>query len=121
MGRAQSTKRGRRRRVDAEARLPDGSKLKARFWLERKGEMFLASGRVALLEEIGRCGSISGAARQIGMSYRHAWLLAERMNRLAAKDLFITSATGARLTEEGRRVIKLFHDLSKDFKKRVLT
>lgn len=117
MSREKSTKKGRRARADAEAKLPDGCRVKARYWIERKGETFLASGRVALLEAIDRCGSISEAAREMGISYRHAWLMADAMNRLGRKELFITSPTGTSLTEEGRRLIALFDRLSARFRR----
>jgi len=41
----------------------------------------LGPGKVALLEAINRAGSISAAAREMGMSYRRAWKLIEAMNR----------------------------------------
>lgn len=37
-------------------------------------------GKIALLEAIEKSGSLSGAARAIGMSYRRAWLLLEELN-----------------------------------------
>ncbi|MDP8248361.1 MAG: LysR family transcriptional regulator [Candidatus Tritonobacter lacicola] len=117
MSRYQSTKKGRRARADAEAILPDGTILKARFWLERNGETFLAAGRVALLEAIERCGSLSGAAREMGISYRHAWLMADAINRFGPKKLFETSPAGSHLTEDGKKWVKMFHDLNKKFKK----
>ena len=40
----------------------------------------LGPGKAALLEAINRAGSISAAAREMGMSYRRAWNLIEAMN-----------------------------------------
>jgi molybdate transport system regulatory protein len=40
----------------------------------------LGPGKVALLERIDEHGSISAAARAMGMSYRRAWLLVEAVN-----------------------------------------
>ena len=40
----------------------------------------IGPGKIALLEAIRATGSISAAARQIGMSYRRAWLLVEEVN-----------------------------------------
>ena len=37
-------------------------------------------GKIALLEAIGQAGSISGAARLLGMSYPRAWNLVEAMD-----------------------------------------
>jgi molybdate transport system regulatory protein len=55
----------------------------------------LGPGKVALLEAIVRCGSISAAAREMGMSYRRAWLLVEAMNQ-AFKQPAVTAATGGK-------------------------
>ena len=41
----------------------------------------IGPGKVALLEEIARSGSISGAGRALKMSYRRAWELVEDLNR----------------------------------------
>jgi molybdate transport system regulatory protein len=41
----------------------------------------LGPGKVRLLEMIAEHGSIAGAGRALGMSYRRAWLLVETMNR----------------------------------------
>ena len=40
----------------------------------------IGPGKAALLEAIGDTGSIAAAGRRMGMSYRHAWLLAKTMN-----------------------------------------
>ena len=54
-----------------------------RAWVERDGHVILGKGRLELLEAIDRWHSISAAARQIGMSYRHAWLLVQGVNEAA--------------------------------------
>lgn len=41
----------------------------------------LGPGKIRLLEEIGRGGSISQAGRSLGMSYRRAWLLIDDLNQ----------------------------------------
>ncbi|MDX1375660.1 MAG: LysR family transcriptional regulator, partial [Burkholderiales bacterium] len=60
-------------------------------------------GRANLLEAIGRTGSISAAARELGMSYRRAWLLVDAVNRAFRRPLVERAAGGrggggARLT-----------------------
>ncbi len=42
----------------------------------------LGPGKVSLLEAIQRHGSIAGAGRDFGMSYRRAWLLVDELNRM---------------------------------------
>jgi molybdate transport system regulatory protein len=74
----------------------------------------LGPGKVALLEVIGRTGSISAAAREMGMSYRRAWSLVDRMNADFAGPLVEKVAGGkggggARLTVLGEDVLARYH------------
>jgi molybdate transport system regulatory protein len=53
-------------------------------------------------------GSISAAARSMGMSYRRAWLLVDAMNRCFAEPLVEThpgggKEAGAKVSEAGKR------------------
>jgi molybdate transport system regulatory protein len=41
----------------------------------------LGPGKIRLLEAIDKTGSISQAGRNVGMSYRRAWLLVDDMSR----------------------------------------
>lgn len=77
------------------------------------GGRHLGHGKIRLLELIDEHGSISSAARAMGMSYRRAWLLADEANRMFAQPLFATRLGGrgggqAQLTEFGRKVIDLY-------------
>ena len=56
----------------------------------------LGPGKIALLESISRVGSISGAAREMGMSYRRAWLLVEAMNTAFTQAVVVAVTGGAR-------------------------
>ena len=56
----------------------------------------IGPGKIALLEAIRTTGSISGAARELGMSYRRAWLLVEAIND-ALREPAVSAATGGRL------------------------
>lgn len=73
------------------------------------GDMVLGPGKVDLLEAIGRAGSISAAGREMGMSYRRAWLLVDALNHMFPDALVIASpggshGGGAKLTDYGRDV-----------------
>lgn len=73
----------------------------------------IGPGKVALLEEIGRSGSISAAGRVLHMSYRRAWELVEDLNRSLGCPVITTSAGGsggggATLTEAGHAVIEQY-------------
>lgn len=105
--------------ADSDVKYPGGLALKSRFWIARGEETFLGIGRVTLLERIQTCGSISEAARSMGMSYRHAWELVESMNRIAARPL-VTTAVGGRggggavVTSAGEEAICFFRELQAD-------
>lgn len=71
-------------------------------------EIALGPGKAELLGHIERAGSISAAAKAMGMSYRRAWLLVDAMNRCFREPLVEThpgggADRGARLTEAGRK------------------
>ncbi len=93
-----------------------GYAVRGRVWLEKDGELYMGWGRVMLLERIEKYGSIAAAARSMKLSYRNAWLWIEAMNRLAPAPVVEITAGGAggrhaRLTEEGRRVIRQYKEL----------
>jgi molybdate transport system regulatory protein len=48
-------------------------RVRSKVWLEVDGEAFLGDGRYHLLRAVARSGSISAAARELGISYRKAW------------------------------------------------
>lgn len=91
-----------------------------RVWVEKEAETYLAWGRVVLLERIEQCGSISAAARSMGISYRHAWLLVEKINNLAPTPLVVAQkggkkGGGAFLTPEGKKAVQGFWLLVQKF------
>ena len=55
----------------------------------------LGPGRAELLERIANTGSISAAAREMGMSYRRAWLLIEATNAAFVEPLVTTKTGGS--------------------------
>jgi molybdate transport system regulatory protein len=76
-------------------------------------------GKIALLEAIQRSGSLSDGARQLGMSYRRAWLLLDELNRSFSEPLVVTSVGGqhgggAQLTPLGLRLIEAFRNLEQE-------
>ncbi|HCR1517621.1 TPA: LysR family transcriptional regulator [Pseudomonas aeruginosa] len=79
-------------------------------------DIAIGPGKVDLLEAIQRSGSISGAARELGMSYRRAWLLVETMNRCFREPLVISlvggrHGGGARLSDAGEQVLRQFRSI----------
>lgn len=88
-------------RLDVKIRLHNGS------------DVAFGPGKADLLEAIAQYGSISAAARALGMSYRRAWLLVETMNRSFRQPLVSTLAGGkhgggTQLTETGEQVLQRY-------------
>lgn len=87
-----------------------------RFRVDFDDRCSVGDGKVRLLEGIGTSGSLSQAARDIGMSYRRAWLLIDSMN--TDFDAAVISATvggsgggGAQLTPFGKELITAYRKL----------
>jgi molybdate transport system regulatory protein len=86
---------------------------RGRVWIDGPEGTFIGHGRVALLERIMEHGSITKAAKSMQMAYRHAWDLVDSMNR-QAKEPCVELSTGgkggggARVTDAGKRAIKVF-------------
>ncbi|HEV2284600.1 MAG TPA: LysR family transcriptional regulator, partial [Steroidobacteraceae bacterium] len=64
-----------------------------RFRVDFGRDGSVGPGKIALLEHIGSRGSLSQAARELGMSYRRAWLLLASLNR-AFDERVVLSAKG---------------------------
>jgi molybdate transport system regulatory protein len=76
----------------------------------------LGPGKVELLEAVREYGSISAAARSLGMSYRRAWLLIDELNRSLKAPATHSeqggqSGGGCTLTPVGERIIYLYRDV----------
>jgi len=69
----------------------------------------MGPGKADLLEAIEHTGSISAAARSLGMSYRRAWLLVDTMNQCFKSPVVETLTGGQR--GGGARVTELGHDV----------
>ena len=86
-------------------------KMRVRFKL---GDIVLVGpGKADLLAAVDRTGSISAAARDMGMSYRRAWLLIDEMNRHLDQPVVDASfggkaGGGTQLTEFGREVLSRY-------------
>jgi molybdate transport system regulatory protein len=74
----------------------------------------MGPGKARLVSLIDSTGSISAAAREMGMSYRRAWLLVDALNSSFSEPVVLTavggkSGGGAVVTEFGRRVVEEYH------------
>ncbi len=90
----------------------------AKFRIYFGDEIAIGPGKAALLEAIRDSGSISGAARLQGMSYKRAWNLVDTMNRCFRETLVETATGGgggggARLSPFGTKVLAHFRTMEK--------
>ncbi|HEY6124058.1 MAG TPA: hypothetical protein VIV63_05375 [Steroidobacteraceae bacterium] len=93
-------------------------KLQLRIRVDLAPGCSVGPGKVALLEAIERDGSLSVAARTLGLSYRRAWNLLADLNRSFTDPVVATAVGGSRgggaqVTEFGRSLIAAFRALEK--------
>ena len=79
----------------------------------------IGPGKVAVLEEIARSGSISAAGRALRMSYRRTWELVEDLNRSLGTPVVETAAGGsggggAVLTRAGKAIVERYRAIELD-------
>lgn len=94
----------------------------ARFWLIGANKSgYLGVGKVRLMELIDNLGSISQAAKTLGMSYKRAWSLIEEVNKIGSLP-YVTKEVGgaggghATLTDAGRAAIEQYRSLETEFR-----
>jgi len=80
--------------------------------------LILGPGKVELLEAIEHKGSISAGAREMGMSYRRAWLLVDALNHMFSSPVVIAApggahGGGAQITEFGKKVAAAYRRIEK--------
>jgi molybdate transport system regulatory protein len=68
--------------------------IKALIQLRKGGQSRIGPDRIRVLEIIGEKGSISGAARVLGLSYKGAWDAVQAMNNLFERPLVIAQPGG---------------------------
>jgi molybdate transport system regulatory protein len=91
-------------------------------WIHRQQSEFLGSDRIHLLEKIDELGSITKAAKAVGISYKTAWDTVNMINNLAEKPL-VDRLTGGKggggtnLTVEGKKVIVQFKTIQEEHRK----
>jgi molybdate transport system regulatory protein len=76
----------------------------------------IGPGKIRLLEEINRSGSISQAGRNLRMSYRRAWLLIDDLNKCFRDAVVNTKPGGLRgggaaLTEFGASLVRNYRTI----------
>ena len=95
-----------------------GLNIYARFWLEVEEKSYLGVGRVELLKRIDSSGSISKAAKEMGMSYKAAWDSVDIMNKLSPSPLVRSNnggkgGGGTQLTDLGLEAVRTFEEIER--------
>ena len=90
--------------------------VKFRLRIYRDEGIAIGPGKIALVDAIAETGSISAAARHLGMSYRRAWLLVDELNRALRKPAVVGAAGGkhgggATLTPLGKELVKRYRSI----------
>ena len=111
-----STGRNQGAPLDITKRTVKSLKVKSKIWIEIEGRPLLGEGRRNLLKYIEERGSISRAARELGISYKRAWSYIKNMEdrlgvRLVEKCVGGKGGGGAKLTAEGNALIEKYDRL----------
>jgi molybdate transport system regulatory protein len=91
-------------------------------WFHKEDRKFLGGDRINLLEKIDELGSITKAAKVVGISYKTAWDMINMVNNVSEKPL-VHPMTGGKggggtsLTAEGKKIIKLFRIIQEEHRK----
>lgn len=90
--------------------------------LGRDEQSLLSDKRIALLEHIASCGSITQAAKAAGLSYKGAWDAVDAMNSMFGEPLVATmtggkGGGGTHLTDLGIRMVDAYRALKREQKR----
>jgi molybdate transport system regulatory protein len=96
-----------------------GARLKIQARLMLEDEIAFGPGKADLLDAIADTGSISAAAKRLGMSYRRTWLLVDTINRCFQQPLVETATGGVQgggtqLTESGVEILRRYRQMQAD-------
>jgi molybdate transport system regulatory protein len=105
---------GHRPDRDAATAVPpvvETARLRTKVWLEVEGRFAIGDGGLCLLQGIVAHGSLLGAARAMGWSYRHAWGYLKRAEEVLGLALTVArpgkgASRGMMLTEAGCQLVE---------------
>ncbi len=92
------------------------------IWFQAGAQTLGGAARIALLAAIGETGSITSAAKAIGMSYKGAWDAIDTMNNLAGEPLVVRSTGGkggggTTLTPRAVKLIDTFRAVEREHRR----
>ncbi|MDP2929110.1 MAG: LysR family transcriptional regulator [Candidatus Omnitrophota bacterium] len=90
--------------------------VKSKVWLEKGGKLAFGIGKYSILKEIAKTGSINKAAKNLNMSYRHAWSYISSAEKRLGEPLLVKAkggekGGGAVLTDYAKNLIGKFERL----------
>lgn len=97
-------------------------RLAGALWFNRADDKYLGGDRIALLEKIDELGSITRAAKAVGISYKTAWDAVNTLNNLAERPL-VDRATGGKggggtsLTAAGKKIVAQFKTIQDEHRR----
>ena len=99
--------------------------LKVKFRIDFDDAHAIGPGKIALLERMRDCGSLSQAARELDISYRRAWQLLDSLNTSFNEPVIVTSVGGkggggSEITKLGLALIDAYRALEKETTQRAL-
>ena len=91
--------------------------IRTKVWLEdEKGNPVFGYGRKRILELIEEKGSLSGAAKELKMSYRAVWGKVHATEARLGEKLVITQvgskSGGSKLTQKARELLQAYDELT---------
>jgi molybdate transport system regulatory protein len=107
---------------DSSGRPPEALEIGGSVWLQSGAQQLGGAARIALLAAIHESGSITGAAKAVGMSYKAAWDAVDTMNNLAG-ELLVVRTSGGRggggtaLTPTAQKLIVTYRVIEREHRK----
>ena len=113
LGAERSGRRREKSRDFTPSRMHSANMARVRVSIVFESGARIGPGKAKLLESIRDTGSISAAAREMGMSYKRAWLLLDSMNQAFTEPVVTaapggTGGGGATLTPFGAEVLECY-------------
>ena len=92
------------------------------IYIKHNGNQLLAPGKIRLLREIHKGGSLRTAAKELKISYQNMWDTIDELNNAASQIVVVkqrggTGGGGAFLTEYGKRLLEEFEIIENEIQK----